>query len=141
MDTKGKYCWNICICSWKTFLTVLPSLQLIHQNRQAILNQFAASSPVGINMRAGMQQQMTPQVRGMQRGGKGSSVPSAHSLGMGTSPTMQRSGSRCAFVILFPPPLLHPLHLGKAQRPHYRLETNVPRSLIEKDLWKIDAIL
>ncbi|XP_066851241.1 nuclear receptor coactivator 1 isoform X4 [Anser cygnoides] len=35
--------------------------QLIHQNRQAILNQFAASSPVGINMRAGMQQQMTPQ--------------------------------------------------------------------------------
>ncbi|KAM9196517.1 nuclear receptor coactivator 1 isoform 4-T5 [Mergus octosetaceus] len=36
-------------------------VQLIHQNRQAILNQFAASSPVGINMRAGMQQQMTPQ--------------------------------------------------------------------------------
>uniref|UniRef100_A0A8C3L354 Nuclear receptor coactivator n=1 Tax=Chrysolophus pictus TaxID=9089 RepID=A0A8C3L354_CHRPC len=35
--------------------------QLIHQNRQAILNQFAANSPVGINMRAGMQQQMTPQ--------------------------------------------------------------------------------
>ncbi|NXA39916.1 NCOA1 protein, partial [Eudromia elegans] len=35
--------------------------QLLHQNRQAILNQFAASSPVGINMRAGMQQQMTPQ--------------------------------------------------------------------------------
>ncbi|XP_019339348.2 nuclear receptor coactivator 1 isoform X2 [Alligator mississippiensis] len=35
--------------------------QLIHQNRQAILNQFAASSPVGINMRAGMQQQITPQ--------------------------------------------------------------------------------
>lgn len=40
-----------------------PPLQLIHQNRQAILNQFAASSPVGINMRAGMQQQITPQVR------------------------------------------------------------------------------
>ncbi|KYO42884.1 nuclear receptor coactivator 1 isoform B [Alligator mississippiensis] len=36
-------------------------VQLIHQNRQAILNQFAASSPVGINMRAGMQQQITPQ--------------------------------------------------------------------------------
>ncbi|NXL35305.1 NCOA1 protein, partial [Glaucidium brasilianum] len=35
--------------------------QLIHQNRQAILNQFAANSPVGINMRAGMQQQITPQ--------------------------------------------------------------------------------
>ncbi|XP_054239372.1 nuclear receptor coactivator 1 isoform X1 [Indicator indicator] len=35
--------------------------QLLHQNRQAILNQFAASSPVGINMRAGMQQQITPQ--------------------------------------------------------------------------------
>uniref|UniRef100_A0A8B9QQY8 Nuclear receptor coactivator n=1 Tax=Apteryx owenii TaxID=8824 RepID=A0A8B9QQY8_APTOW len=35
--------------------------QLIHQNRQAILNQFAANSPVGLNMRAGMQQQMTPQ--------------------------------------------------------------------------------
>lgn len=72
---------------------------------------------------------------------QGSSVPSAHSLGMGTSPTMQRDGSRCAFVILFPPPLLRPLHLGKAQRPHYCLETNVPRSLIERDLWEIDAIL
>uniref|UniRef100_A0A5F8GY70 Nuclear receptor coactivator 1 n=1 Tax=Monodelphis domestica TaxID=13616 RepID=A0A5F8GY70_MONDO len=36
-------------------------LQLIHQNRQAILNQFAASAPVGINMRSGMQQQITPQ--------------------------------------------------------------------------------
>ncbi|XP_057283564.1 nuclear receptor coactivator 1 isoform X4 [Pezoporus wallicus] len=35
--------------------------QLIHQNRQAILNQFAANSPVGINMRAGIQQQITPQ--------------------------------------------------------------------------------
>ncbi|NXH21150.1 NCOA1 protein, partial [Bucco capensis] len=35
--------------------------QLLHQNRQAILNQFAANSPVGINMRAGMQQQITPQ--------------------------------------------------------------------------------
>ncbi|NXG02528.1 NCOA1 protein, partial [Sakesphorus luctuosus] len=35
--------------------------QLIHQNRQAILNQFAATAPVGINMRAGMQQQITPQ--------------------------------------------------------------------------------
>ncbi|XP_074066068.1 nuclear receptor coactivator 1 isoform X1 [Macrotis lagotis] len=35
--------------------------QLIHQNRQAILNQFAASAPVGINMRSGMQQQITPQ--------------------------------------------------------------------------------
>ncbi|XP_010078708.1 PREDICTED: nuclear receptor coactivator 1-like, partial [Pterocles gutturalis] len=35
--------------------------QLIHQNRQAILNQFAANSPVGINMRAGMQQQITAQ--------------------------------------------------------------------------------
>ncbi|KAM5316296.1 nuclear receptor coactivator 1 isoform 3-T4 [Glossophaga mutica] len=35
--------------------------QLIHQNRQAILNQFAANAPVGINMRSGMQQQMTPQ--------------------------------------------------------------------------------
>ncbi|NXA24618.1 NCOA1 protein, partial [Ibidorhyncha struthersii] len=42
--------------------------QLIHQNRQAILNQFAASSPVGLNMRAGMQQQITPQVRGMRHG-------------------------------------------------------------------------
>lgn len=41
---------------------ISPPLQLIHQNRQAILNQFAASSPVGINMRAGMQQQITPQV-------------------------------------------------------------------------------
>lgn len=45
-----------------------PPLQLIHQNRQAILNQFAANSPVGINMRAGMQQQITPQVRGMRHG-------------------------------------------------------------------------
>ncbi|XP_050609544.1 nuclear receptor coactivator 1 isoform X3 [Macaca thibetana thibetana] len=35
--------------------------QLIHQNRQAILNQFAATAPVGINMRSGMQQQITPQ--------------------------------------------------------------------------------
>ncbi|XP_042704814.2 nuclear receptor coactivator 1 isoform X3 [Chrysemys picta bellii] len=35
--------------------------QLIHQNRQAILNQFAANSPVGISMRAGMQPQITPQ--------------------------------------------------------------------------------
>uniref|UniRef100_A0A8C8VGI3 Nuclear receptor coactivator n=1 Tax=Pelusios castaneus TaxID=367368 RepID=A0A8C8VGI3_9SAUR len=35
--------------------------QLMHQNRQAILNQFAANSPVGIGMRPGMQQQMTPQ--------------------------------------------------------------------------------
>ncbi|ELK27412.1 Nuclear receptor coactivator 1 [Myotis davidii] len=35
--------------------------QLIHQNRQAILNQFAANAPVGINMRSGMQQQITPQ--------------------------------------------------------------------------------
>ncbi|KFO23383.1 Nuclear receptor coactivator 1 [Fukomys damarensis] len=35
--------------------------QLIHQNRQAILNQFAAATPVGINMRSGMQQQITPQ--------------------------------------------------------------------------------
>ncbi|XP_004839504.1 nuclear receptor coactivator 1 [Heterocephalus glaber] len=35
--------------------------QLIHQNRQAILNQFAAAAPVGINMRSGMQQQITPQ--------------------------------------------------------------------------------
>ncbi|XP_072489964.1 nuclear receptor coactivator 1 isoform X1 [Notamacropus eugenii] len=35
--------------------------QLIHQNRQAILNQFAASAPVGINMRSGIQQQITPQ--------------------------------------------------------------------------------
>ncbi|XP_032539017.1 nuclear receptor coactivator 1 isoform X2 [Chiroxiphia lanceolata] len=35
--------------------------QLLHQNRQAILNQFAAGAPVGINMRAGMQQQITPQ--------------------------------------------------------------------------------
>ncbi|XP_047302114.1 nuclear receptor coactivator 1 isoform X3 [Homo sapiens] len=36
-------------------------VQLIHQNRQAILNQFAATAPVGINMRSGMQQQITPQ--------------------------------------------------------------------------------
>ncbi|KAF5912994.1 hypothetical protein HPG69_008945 [Diceros bicornis minor] len=36
-------------------------VQLIHQNRQAILNQFAANTPVGINMRSGMQQQITPQ--------------------------------------------------------------------------------
>nr|XP_045004727.1 nuclear receptor coactivator 1 isoform X3 [Jaculus jaculus] len=35
--------------------------QLIHQNRQAILNQFAATAPVGINMRSSMQQQITPQ--------------------------------------------------------------------------------
>ncbi|XP_043365995.1 nuclear receptor coactivator 1 isoform X11 [Dermochelys coriacea] len=35
--------------------------QLIHQNRQAILNQLAANSPVGISMRAGMQPQITPQ--------------------------------------------------------------------------------
>lgn len=35
--------------------------QLIHQNRQALLNQFAATAPVGINMRSGMQQQITPQ--------------------------------------------------------------------------------
>lgn len=35
--------------------------QLIHQNRQAILNQFAATAPVGINMRSGLQQQITPQ--------------------------------------------------------------------------------
>ncbi|KAG6927799.1 nuclear receptor coactivator 1 [Chelydra serpentina] len=35
--------------------------QLIQQNRQAILNQFAANSPVGISMRAGMQPQITPQ--------------------------------------------------------------------------------
>ncbi|OBS78071.1 hypothetical protein A6R68_19541 [Neotoma lepida] len=35
--------------------------QLVHQNRQAILNQFAASAPVGMNMRSGMQQQITPQ--------------------------------------------------------------------------------
>ncbi|XP_067387404.1 nuclear receptor coactivator 1 isoform X2 [Emydura macquarii macquarii] len=35
--------------------------QLLHQNRQAILNQFAANSPVGINMRPGMPQQITPQ--------------------------------------------------------------------------------
>lgn len=49
-------------------LGFLSPLQLIHQNRQAILNQFAANSPVGINMRAGMQQQITPQVSGMQDG-------------------------------------------------------------------------
>lgn len=35
--------------------------QLMHQNRQAILNQFAANAPVGMNMRSGMQQQITPQ--------------------------------------------------------------------------------
>ncbi|XP_060221345.1 nuclear receptor coactivator 1 isoform X3 [Meriones unguiculatus] len=35
--------------------------QLMHQNRQAILNQFAATTPVGMNMRSGMQQQITPQ--------------------------------------------------------------------------------
>ncbi|XP_048372916.1 nuclear receptor coactivator 1 isoform X6 [Sphaerodactylus townsendi] len=35
--------------------------QLIHQNRQAILNQFAANSPGAVGMRAGMQQQITPQ--------------------------------------------------------------------------------
>ncbi|ERE67349.1 nuclear receptor coactivator 1 [Cricetulus griseus] len=35
--------------------------QLMHQNRQAILNQFAATAPVGMNMRSGMQQQITPQ--------------------------------------------------------------------------------
>ncbi|XP_039201875.1 nuclear receptor coactivator 1 isoform X3 [Crotalus tigris] len=35
--------------------------QMIHQNRQAILNQFAGNSPGGIGIRAGMQQQMTPQ--------------------------------------------------------------------------------
>lgn len=34
----------------------------MHQNRQAILNQFAANAPVGMNMRSGMQQQITPQV-------------------------------------------------------------------------------
>lgn len=33
----------------------------MHQNRQAILNQFAANAPVGMNMRSGMQQQITPQ--------------------------------------------------------------------------------
>ncbi|XP_016152527.1 PREDICTED: LOW QUALITY PROTEIN: nuclear receptor coactivator 1-like, partial [Ficedula albicollis] len=33
--------------------------QLLHQNRQALLNQFGA--PVGMNMRAGMQQQLAPQ--------------------------------------------------------------------------------
>ncbi|NWW79758.1 NCOA1 protein, partial [Climacteris rufus] len=37
--------------------------QLIHQNRQAILNQFAANSGVGMSVRAGMQQQLAPQVR------------------------------------------------------------------------------
>ncbi|XP_028581052.2 nuclear receptor coactivator 1 isoform X1 [Podarcis muralis] len=35
--------------------------QLIHQNRQAILNQFAVNSAGGIGMRTGMQQQMAPQ--------------------------------------------------------------------------------
>ncbi|XP_062979791.1 LOW QUALITY PROTEIN: nuclear receptor coactivator 1 [Elgaria multicarinata webbii] len=35
--------------------------QLIHQNRQALLNQFAGNPPGGIGMRAGMQQQITPQ--------------------------------------------------------------------------------
>lgn len=40
----------------------LPPLQLIHQNRQAILNQFAANPPGGVSMRAGMPQQITPQV-------------------------------------------------------------------------------
>uniref|UniRef100_A0A670ZGH6 Nuclear receptor coactivator n=1 Tax=Pseudonaja textilis TaxID=8673 RepID=A0A670ZGH6_PSETE len=35
--------------------------QMIHQNRQAILNQFAGNPPGGIGIRAGMQQQMTPQ--------------------------------------------------------------------------------
>lgn len=35
--------------------------QLIHQNRQAILNQFAANPPGGVSMRAGLQQQITPQ--------------------------------------------------------------------------------
>ncbi|XP_058020776.1 nuclear receptor coactivator 1 isoform X4 [Ahaetulla prasina] len=35
--------------------------QMIHQNRQAILNQFAGNPPGGISIRAGMQQQMTPQ--------------------------------------------------------------------------------
>uniref|UniRef100_A0A670HWJ5 Nuclear receptor coactivator n=1 Tax=Podarcis muralis TaxID=64176 RepID=A0A670HWJ5_PODMU len=36
-------------------------VQLIHQNRQAILNQFAVNSAGGIGMRTGMQQQMAPQ--------------------------------------------------------------------------------
>ncbi|KAM4751629.1 LOW QUALITY PROTEIN: nuclear receptor coactivator 1-like, partial [Cyanocitta cristata] len=35
--------------------------QLLQQNRQALLSQFAASAPVGISMRAGMQQQLAPQ--------------------------------------------------------------------------------
>ncbi|XP_053105219.1 nuclear receptor coactivator 1 isoform X2 [Hemicordylus capensis] len=35
--------------------------QLIHQNRQALLNQFAANPPGGLSMRAGMQQQITAQ--------------------------------------------------------------------------------
>ncbi|KAM6464931.1 nuclear receptor coactivator 1 isoform 3-T8 [Liasis olivaceus] len=35
--------------------------QMIHQNRQAILNQFAGNPPGGIGIRAGMQQQITPQ--------------------------------------------------------------------------------
>ncbi|XP_054844447.1 nuclear receptor coactivator 1 isoform X2 [Eublepharis macularius] len=35
--------------------------QLLHQNRQAILNQFAANPPGAMGMRAGMQQQITPQ--------------------------------------------------------------------------------
>ncbi|KAJ7341350.1 hypothetical protein JRQ81_005341 [Phrynocephalus forsythii] len=35
--------------------------QLIHQNRQAILNQFAGNPPGGIGMRAGLQQQMAAQ--------------------------------------------------------------------------------
>uniref|UniRef100_A0A8D0GEI8 Nuclear receptor coactivator n=1 Tax=Sphenodon punctatus TaxID=8508 RepID=A0A8D0GEI8_SPHPU len=35
--------------------------QLMQQNRQTLLNQFAANSPVGIGMRPGMQQQIAPQ--------------------------------------------------------------------------------
>ncbi|XP_029452051.1 nuclear receptor coactivator 1 isoform X2 [Rhinatrema bivittatum] len=35
--------------------------QLLHQNRQAILNQFGGSGPVSLNMRPGIQQPITPQ--------------------------------------------------------------------------------
>uniref|UniRef100_A0A5F8G7V1 Nuclear receptor coactivator 1 n=1 Tax=Monodelphis domestica TaxID=13616 RepID=A0A5F8G7V1_MONDO len=53
---------RVAVVSDKPLFHFLPVfLQLIHQNRQAILNQFAASAPVGINMRSGMQQQITPQ--------------------------------------------------------------------------------
>lgn len=56
----GRIC-AVCACRG-VILPCLHSPQLVHQNRQAILNQFAATAPVGMNMRSGMQQQITPQV-------------------------------------------------------------------------------